>query len=222
MPPPSRVVGESVNQKGEIDLIIERLKPLYPNEKTALNWSNPFELLTAVILSAQCTDKRVNLVTEELFRKYRSVADYAGADIHVFESEVRSTGFFRNKTKNIIGSARVIIEKFGGQIPKTMPEILELPGIARKSANIILAEAYGVVEGVPVDTHVKRLTNRLGLTSKSDPVKIEDEMMKKVPRSDWYRFSTLLVYHGRAICVARKPKCASCVLNDICPSANLG
>ena len=207
-----------MNPGEEAPLVIERLDPLYPDAKTALRWSSPIELLVAVILSAQCTDVRVNLVTSELFKKYRSIADFAAANPEVMEKDIRSTGFFRNKTKSIIGSAQAILEDFDGQVPKTMPEILKLPGIARKSANIILAECYGVVEGIPVDTHVKRLTNRLGLTSKANPGEIETEMMKVVPRRYWYRFSGLLIHHGRAVCVARKPRCAVCVLNDFCPS----
>lgn len=207
-----------MNPGEEALLVIERLTPLYPDTKTALRWSSPFELLVAVILSAQCTDVRVNQVTSELFRKYRSITDYAAAVPEVLEQDIRPTGFFRNKTKSIIGSARAILEDFDSRVPKTMPQMLKLPGIARKSANIILAESYGVVEGIPVDTHVKRLTNRLGLTSHANPEKIEAQMMKVVPRRDWYRFSGLLINHGRAICVARKPKCALCVLNDFCPS----
>ncbi|MDP1809246.1 MAG: endonuclease III [Actinomycetota bacterium] len=200
-------------------LIIERLDKLYPGARTALRWSSPWELLVAVVLSAQCTDERVNQVTADLFKKYRSVADFAGAESGQLEQDVRPTGFFRNKTKNIIGAAGMIVAEYAGQVPKTMPELLRLPGVARKSANIILAEAYGVIAGIPVDTHVKRLTNRLGLTKSADPEKIESEMMAIVPRSDWYRFSSVLIYHGRAVCVARKPKCDICVLNDICPSA---
>jgi endonuclease III len=205
--------------EAKIALIIDRLQRLYPNARTALNWSDPMELLTAVVLSAQCTDVRVNQVTAELFKKYRTAADYAGADIDEFAEEIRPTGFFRNKAKNIIGAARVIIHDHNGRVPSSLPELVKLPGIARKSANIILAEAYGVIAGIPVDTHVIRLTNRLGLSGASDPVKIERELMPAIPKEDWYRFSSALIYHGRAICVARKPKCHACVLNDICPSA---
>lgn len=200
-------------------IIVERLDRLYPNARTALNWSSPWELLVAVVLSAQCTDVRVNQVTPGLFKSHPSVADFAGADQARLEQEIRPTGFFRNKTKNIMGAARLVVAEYAGQVPKTMPELLRLPGIARKSANIILAEAYGVIAGIPVDTHVKRLTNRLGLTKSADPVKIESEMMAIVPPADWYRFSSVLVLHGRAVCVARKPKCDICVLNDFCPSA---
>jgi endonuclease III len=205
--------------EAKIALIIDRLQRLYPDARTALNWSDPMELLTAVVLSAQCTDVRVNQVTAELFKKYRTPADYAAADIDQFAEEIRSTGFFRNKAKNIVAAARVITHEHGGRVPSSMAELVKLPGIARKSANIILAEAYGTIAGIPVDTHVIRLTNRLGLTTATDPVKIEREMMPAVPKEDWYRFSSSLIYHGRAICVARKPKCHACVLNDICPSA---
>lgn len=196
--------------------IIARLDRLYPGARTALRWSNPLELLVAVVLSAQCTDERVNQVTAGIFKKYKTAADYVDADRQSFELEIRPTGFFRNKAKSIIGSARMLLDEFGGEMPKTMAEMVKLPGIARKSANIILAESFGVIAGVPVDTHVKRLTNRLGLTRAGDPEKIEAEMMTSVPRADWYRFSSVLIYHGRAVCNARKPKCEICVLNDLC------
>lgn len=207
------------SKKRTAAIVVERLDRLYPNAHTALNWSNPMELLVAVVLSAQCTDERVNMVTTGLFKKYKSAADFAGAGQSEFEQEIRATGFFRNKSKNIIGAAQEITAKYGGQVPQTMPELISLPGVARKSANIILAEAFGTIAGIPVDTHVKRLTKRLGLTASTDPKKIESEMMAILPRDDWYRFSSVLIYHGRAVCIARKPKCDICVLNDICPSA---
>ena len=210
---------DQMNLKEEAAIVFNRLERLYPNAKTALVWSTPMELLVAVILSAQCTDKRVNKVTADLFKKYRSAADYAVADEQTLENDIRPTGFFRNKTMSIIGSARIIAEKYDGEPPKTMPEMLGLPGIARKSANIILAESYGIIEGIPVDTHVKRLTNRLGLTSQSNPEKIESELMNIVPRKHWYYFSSVLIYHGRSVCTARKPRCDICVLSDICPSS---
>lgn len=199
--------------------VLARLAPLYPDPHTALHWSDPIELMVAVILSAQCTDKRVNLVTEKLFKKYQGAADYAEANPGTLESEVRSTGFFRNKTKNIIGACTVIADEYDGQMPDTIEAMVALPGIGRKSANIILAEVYGKLTGIPVDTHVKRLTRRLGLTDKTDPVKIEAQLMPLIPQKDWYRFSSELIYHGRAICKARNPDCRDCVLNDICPSA---
>ncbi len=200
--------------------ILERLGKAYTDTGTALNWSNPIELLVAVVLSAQCTDKRVNMVTADLFLNYKTARDFARADPEQFENDIRSTGFFRNKAKNIIGAGAIIDGRYNGRLPQDMSELVKLPGIGRKSANIILAEAFGVVEGIPVDTHVIRLTGRLGLTMSKDPEKIETEMMAIVPREDWYRFSTLLIYHGRAVCKARKPECDRCVLEDICPSAH--
>jgi len=199
--------------------VIERLAPLYPDPHTALNWSDPIELMVAVILSAQCTDERVNQVTTELFRKYKGAAEYAAADPKTFESEIKPTGFFRNKAKNIIGACTVIAQEHEGRVPDTIEEMVALPGIGRKSANIILAEAHGELTGIPVDTHVKRLTKRLGLTEKTDPDKIEAELMPAIPSEEWYRFSSELIFHGRAVCTARKPSCEDCVLNDICPSA---
>lgn len=199
--------------------ILVRLDKLYPNAKTALIFSTPLEILVATILSAQCTDKRVNLVTKNLFAKYRTAADYAGADHEVLEQEIRSTGFFRNKTKNIIGAARMLITDFGGKVPKTMEQMIRLPGVQRKTANVVLSEAFGIIEGIAVDTHVKRLSLRLGFTANQDPDKIERDLMALMPRDKWYAACNLLIYHGRNICDARRPKCAGCVLNDVCPSA---
>ncbi|MES0278124.1 MAG: endonuclease III, partial [Dehalococcoidales bacterium] len=176
-------------------------------------------LLVATILSAQATDVGVNKVTPGLFRKYRTTADYANADREQFEQEIRSTGFYRNKAKNIINAARILLDNFGGQVPRTMTELVTLPGVARKTANIVLYNAYGVIDGIAVDTHVGRLAQRLGLSAYKDPVKIERDLMKQVPRRKWGRFSYLLIDHGRAVCMARKPKCDICLLNDICPSA---
>lgn len=199
--------------------ILARLGKLYPNAKTALNFSNPLDMLIATILSAQCTDARVNIVTKSLFAKYRSAADYADADPEVLEQEIRSTGFYRNKTKSIIGAARMILNDFDGKVPKTMAEILRLPGVQRKTANVVLSEAYGVIDGIAVDTHVRRLAQRLGLTGHQDPEKIERDLLSLMPRDKWYATCNLLIYHGRNICSAQRPKCAACVLNDICPSA---
>ncbi len=210
-------LGTTVRERAKT--VIERLAPLYPDPHTALNWSDPIELMVAVILSAQCTDERVNQVTAELFRKHKGAADYAAADPETFESEIKPTGFFRNKAKNIIGACAIIAEKHGARMPDTMEEMVALPGIGRKSANIILAEAYGKLTGIPVDTHVKRLTKRLGLSEKTDPEKIEAELMPAIPPADWYRFSSELIIHGRAVCTARKPNCEGCVINNICPSA---
>ena len=200
-----------------IKKIIAQLKKHYPEAKIALRYGNPFELLVATILSAQCTDERVNKVGEKLFKKYRTVTDYAKARQSELEKDIRSTGFFRHKARNIINSARIILKKFSGKVPRTMEEILQLPGVARKTANIVLGNAYGVVEGIAVDTHVRRLSYRLGLTENTDPEKIEQNLMKIVPRSDWFVFPYLLQTHGRKICLARSPRCPVCFLKDICP-----
>ncbi len=199
--------------------VIKRLEKEYPGASIALKHANPLELLVATILSAQATDVGVNKVTPGLFRKYRTAADYAGADREQFEQEIRSTGFYRNKAKNIINAARMLLDNFGGQVPRTMTELVTLPGVARKTANIVLYNAYGVIDGIAVDTHVGRLAQRLGLSAYKDPVKIERDLMKQVPRQKWGRFSNLLIDHGRAVCTARKPKCDTCLLNDICPAA---
>ncbi|MEM2917633.1 MAG: endonuclease III [Candidatus Bathyarchaeia archaeon] len=199
--------------------IIELLEKAHPDAKIALNYTNPLELLIATILSAQCTDKRVNIVTEKLFKKYRKAEDYAKADLKELEEDIKSTGFYRNKAKNIKRCCQILIEKFGSQVPKTMKEMLELPGVARKTANIVLANAYGVVEGIAIDTHVRRLSQRLGLTDEVDANKIEGDLMKIVPKDKWMRFADLLIFHGRRICKAKKPKCDICVINHLCPSA---
>jgi len=199
--------------------IIRRLEEEYPGARIALNYSNPLELLVATILSAQCTDEMVNKVTARLFPRYPTTDDYAGANLERFEQEIRSAGFYRNKAKNIINSAVKIKEKYGGSVPQTMVELLTLPGVARKTSNIVLYNAFGVIEGIAVDTHVKRVSKRLGLTDNTDPVKIEKDLMKIIPRAKWGSFPYLLIEHGRAVCPARKPKCDICPLNDICPSA---
>ncbi len=205
--------------KTNIDEIKKRLKEHYPKVKIALNFSNPMELLVATILSAQCTDIMVNKVTASLFQKYPSVNAYAEADLVDFEQDIKSTGFYHNKAKNIINTAKIILEQFGGEIPATMEELVTLPGVARKTANIVLYNAYGIVDGLAVDTHVRRLSQRLGLTKNEDPEKIEQDLMKQIPKSEWGNFSYLLIDHGRQICSAKKPNCAGCFLNDICPSA---
>ena len=209
-----------MNKAKTLKLII-RLKKAYPGAKIALRHSNPLELLVATILSAQCTDERVNKVTEMLFKKYRSLSDYASANINEFEQDIRSTGFFRNKAKNIVASARMIRDNFGGKVPSNMEDILKLPGVARKTANVVLGNAYGVVEGVVVDTHVRRLSQRLGLTKNENPEKIEEDLMQIVPKPDWFVFSYLLQQHGRSVCQARKPTHGRCVLKDLCPSKNI-
>ena len=199
--------------------IIELLEKEHRDAKIALNHTNPLELLIATILSAQCTDERVNVVTKTLFKKYRSIEDYAGADLKELEQDIRSTGFYRNKARNIKKCCQIILDKFGSQVPKTMEEILELPGVARKTANIVLSNAYGVVEGIAVDTHVRRLSRRLGLTANDNPDKIEQDLMKLVPKSKWMRFTELLIFHGRKTCTAKRPKCETCVVDKLCPSA---
>jgi endonuclease-3 len=198
---------------------IELLEKEHRDAKIALNHANPLELLIATILSAQCTDERVNIVTKTLFKKYRSVEDYAGADLKELEQDIRSTGFYRNKARNIKKCCQMILDKFGSQVPRAMEEILELPGVARKTANIVLSNAYGVVEGIAVDTHVRRLSRRLGLTVNDNPDKIEQDLMKLVPKSKWMRFTELLIFHGRKTCTAKRPKCETCVVNRLCPSA---
>jgi endonuclease-3 len=198
---------------------IELLEKENPDAKIALHYTNPLELLVATILSAQCTDERVNIVTKALFKKYTKAEDYANADLKALEQDIKSTGFYRNKAKNIKKCCQLLVEKYNSQVPRTMEELLELPGVARKTANIVLSNAYGVIEGVAVDTHVRRLAQRLGLTESDDPAKIEADLMDLVPRDKWMRITDLLIFHGRRICVARKPRCDACVLNKICPSA---
>lgn len=193
--------------------------PKSNSAKIALKYRNNWQLLVAVVLSAQCTDKRVNIITEKLFRKYKTISDYANASFEEFEQDIKSTGFYKNKAKNIIASANLIIEKYNGKIPKTMKEILGLPGVARKTANIVLGNAYGIYQGVAVDTHVKRLSQRLGLTGNKNPDKIEQDLMRLFDKKDWFKLTYLLIEHGRAICEAKKPKCNKCFLNKFCPSA---
>ncbi|MGF1577287.1 MAG: endonuclease III [Cyanophyceae cyanobacterium] len=198
--------------------ILIRLKREYPNAPCSLNYETPFQLLVATILSAQCTDERVNLVTPALFARFPDPATFAQADREEIESLIRSTGFYRNKAKHIQGSSQQIMTNWGGQVPRTMPDLLTLPGVARKTANVVLAHAFGINAGVTVDTHVKRLTGRLGLTTFTDPVRIEKALMQLLPQPDWENWSIRLVYHGRAICDARKPICESCCLVDLCPT----
>lgn len=197
--------------------IIERLRKEYPDARCALNHGSAFELLVATILSAQCTDERVNIVTETLFRKYRAPQDYLEVEQIELEQDIRPTGFFRNKAKSIQGATRKIVENFGGEIPQTMEEMLTLNGVARKTANVVLGNAFGIASGVVVDTHVARLSQRLGLTENVLPEKIEKDLSQLVAEKDWIMFPHWLIFHGRKICQARKPKCEICILNDICP-----
>jgi endonuclease-3 len=189
---------------------------MYPNATCALHHRNPFELLIATILSAQCTDKRVNEVTPGLFEKYPTPVDFANARQEVLANDIRSTGFFNNKARSIIGAAKRIVNDFGGEVPRTIEEMLTVPGAARKTANVVLGTAYGIPSGVVVDTHVQRISARLDLTRHTDPVKIEKDLMKIIPRERWISFSHEVILHGRALCVARNPRCAECELNSVC------
>ena len=201
--------------------VIKRLKKAYPDAHCALNHTSPFELLIATILSAQCTDERVNIVTADLFRKYRGPEDFVRVSQDELERAIHSTGFFRNKAKNIKAASQRLIEVYGGHIPQSMEEILTLGGVARKTGNVVLGNAFGIASGVVVDTHVSRLSQRLGLTEEKTPEKIERDLQELVPKRHWVMFSHWLIFHGRQVCNARKPKCYECVLSDICPSFNL-
>jgi endonuclease III len=208
-------------EKRRMRQIIRLLRRAHPDARCALVHSNPLELLVATILSAQCTDERVNIVTAELFRKYRAAEDYAGADRAELERDIHSTGFFRNKAKSIQGAAQMIVEEYGGRVPQTMDELLALPGVARKTANVVLGNAFGVASGVVVDTHVSRLSQRLGLTAQTAPEKIERDLIALTPQKDWIDLPHLLIAHGRAVCKARSPQCQACVLEQLCPSSFL-
>ena len=236
------------NTRGEqAERIIDLLKNAYPRAKIVLKYSSPWQLLVSVILSAQCTDVMVNKVTEKLFVKYKTLDDYVRADLKQFEQDIRSTGFYHNKAKNILAAARLIQEKFGGNVPRTMEQILTLPGVARKTANVVLGNAYGVVDGIAVDTHVQRLSQRLRLVDvdkiggkkalyfrvpasrpglervdykkDADPNKIEQQLMTVIPKKDWFKMTYLLIDHGRAVCKAQKPNCTSCVVAHLCPAS---
>lgn len=201
----------------QADEVVVRLAKEYPDAHCALNHNNAFELLIATILSAQCTDERVNIVTADLFRKYRSPSDFAASVQEEMELDIRSTGFFRNKAKSIRGASQRILDEYGGEVPKTMEELLTLPGVARKTANVVLGNAFGIASGVVVDTHVKRLSYRLGLTTQKTPEKVEKDLQKLIPEKHWVMFSHWLIFHGRQVCKARKPACENCMMNDICP-----
>lgn len=208
----------SLKQQQALEILI-RLKRLYPGARCSLSYETPVQLLVATILSAQCTDERVNQVTPQLFRRFPDTAALAGADLRELEDLIRSTGFYRNKAKNIQAACHMILTQFNGQVPQLMESLLMLPGVARKTANVVLAHAYGILMGVTVDTHVKRLSYRFGLTQHTDPVRIERDLMKLLPHAEWDNWSILLIYHGRAVCTARKPACDRCVLADLCPAA---
>jgi endonuclease-3 len=212
------MVNESIESKKKRALeIIKRLKGTYPKAKIELNFKTPIQLLVAVILSAQCTDKRVNLVTPALFKKYKTTKDYANANPKVFEKMIHSTGFYQAKTKSILNCAKELVKRFGGNIPNRMEDLVALPGIGRKTANVILGNLYGI-PGLVVDTHMIRVSNRLGLTRHQDPVKIEFELNEIIPKKEWTLFSHLIIWHGRRICFARKPNCSVCPVNELCPS----
>ncbi len=208
-------------ERARIKEMIRLLRKHYVRGRTSLEFSNPLEILVATILAAQATDKRVNMITPALFKKYPTAAHFARASRAELEKEIRSTGFFRNKTKSIIGAAKTIVADFGGRVPDTMEALVTLPGVARKTANIVLSSGFGKAEGIAVDTHARRLSQRLGLSKEKDPVKIERDLMAVIPKRDWLDFNYLLVEHGRAVCQARKPKCPECFLNGLCPSANV-
>jgi endonuclease-3 len=199
--------------------VLELLEKNYPNAEIALDYVNPLQLLVATILSAQATDQQINTITPKLFKKYKTAGDYANADLQELEQYIKSSGFYHNKAKNIKNCCKTLVEKFNSKVPKTMNELIELPGVGRKTANIVLANAFGVVEGIAVDTHVGRLAQRLGLSENKDPNKIEADLMKIIPKDQWIRIADLLIFHGRRVCTAKNPNCAGCVLNRICPSA---
>ena len=202
-------------------VLYRRLEKEYPEARTALNFSTPYEMLFATIMSAQSTDVTVNKVTAKLFSKYRTLEDYANADPEELQADIKQTGFFRMKTKSIQGAARRLLDVYDGRLPDTMAEILTLPGVARKTANVVLGNVYGVVEGIAVDTHVGRLARRLGLTKETDPVKVERDLMRLIPRSKWMQVTYLFIEHGRKVCRAPVPRCEECVLSDICPSSRV-
>jgi len=204
-------------KKARATKIIAALQKVYPNAHCELNFSNPLELLVATILSAQCTDKRVNIVTAELFKKYRTAADFADAKLPELEQAIKTAGFYRNKAKNIQAAARSIVEKHGGKVPNTMEELVELGGVGRKTANVVLGNAFDIQLGIAVDTHVARLSYRFGFTNDADPVKIEKTLMKLVPREQWTLVSHVVIWHGRRRCFARKPDCKNCEILKLCP-----
>jgi len=207
-------------RKARVQLILKTLDEMYPDATCALIHRNPWELLVATILSAQCTDKRVNEVTPGLFRKYPTPRDFAAVRPEALANDIRSTGFFNNKAKSIVGAAKKIVDEFGGKVPRTLEELITVPGAARKTANVVLGTAYGIASGIVVDTHVQRIARRLDLTKQTDPVKVEQDLIKIIPRERWILFAHQIIYHGRALCIARKPKCAECKLDPICYAAD--
>lgn len=211
--------GPEPGSSEQVLAIIAELRRLYPDAKCSLNYSSPLELLVATQLSAQCTDERVNIVTQQLFKKYRTVEDYATASQEELEQDIRSTGFYRNKARNIRAACQRIIADYGGEVPRTMAGMLSLAGVARKTANVVLGNAFGIVEGFVVDTHIGRLSRRFGWTKNEDPVKVEQDLMRIIPQQEWLDLSHLLIFHGRAVCYSRNPQCERCSLVPLCPSA---
>lgn len=207
--------------KARARAIARRLKKKYPDARPELNFSNPLELLVATVLSAQCTDERVNQVTAHLFQKYRTAADYANADRRTLEEEIKPTGYYRRKAELIQEMAKTLVERFGGEVPRTMEEMTQLPGVGRKTANVVLGAAMGIPSGIVVDTHVQRVARRLGLTTQKNPDKIEQDLMLLLPKSEWIGFGMRLILHGRYVCTARKPKCDECILADLCPKVGV-
>jgi endonuclease-3 len=215
-------VKETKEQKAiRTKKVVSKLRKYYPEAKTALGFVNPLQLLIATILSAQCTDERVNKVTPHLFKKYSSIRDFAEAIPQELEKDIYSTGFYKNKAKNIIACCKEILSRHKGLVPSTMDALVKLPGVGRKTANCVLGGAFGINEGIVVDTHVRRLSQRMGLTSQDDPVKIEEDLMELVPKIDWYDFSNMMILHGRHVCDAKKPVCSACNVNALCPSAKM-
>jgi endonuclease-3 len=219
MPPKYSTTNNNSDAIQRLQVCLAILKKMYPDAKPSLNYRNPLELLVATILSAQSTDVQINRVTEKLFKKYSTAKDYANADLMELENDIYSTGFYKNKAKNIKGAAELIVEHYNGKVPETMEELVTLPGVGRKTANIVLARAFGVIEGIAVDTHVKRVSRRLNFTKNSDPEKIEADLISIAPKEELDSISMILIYHGRKICQARKPKCEICILKNLCPSS---
>jgi endonuclease-3 len=211
----------SPEEKQRTKKIISLLRKEYPDMRCSLDFTTPLELTIATILAAQCTDERVNIVTADLFRKYHKPEDYLKVPVTELEQDIRPTGFFRNKARAIQGTCKLIVEKFGGQVPQNFDDLLTLPGVARKTANVVMGNAFGIASGVVVDTHVSRITQLLGLTANSTPEKIEQDLIELVPQKDWIDFPHLMIFHGRAVCIARRPQCDKCVLEKLCPSSLL-
>jgi len=216
---PTKDDKPSPTEPGTVREVIARLHDAYPDAHIMLEYKDPWQLLVATILSAQSTDVGVNKVTTKLFKKYRTIEDYAAADPAIFEQDIHATGFFRNKTKSVMGAAAKILAEFGGRVPETMEDLIKLPGVARKTANIVLGNAFGKVEGIAVDTHVFRLSHRLGWSGEKDPNKVERDLLALIPKDEWYAMNYLLIEHGRAICKAPRARCGECMIADVCPSA---